>query len=182
MRQEERQKELKWQCVNLGLQQDIGYITKVRLDAIDFVVDDTHKVLLKSVQKTGCTSWRKLLINNAPGNNGKFFPFSKGKYHTIGLSLLKEYSKEEALYRVKNYYSILTVRHPLRRLESWFTKNYMKYFYKAGSNAAAFEEDILAKFETLFMNYLSEKERNRHWRRIYLQSYPCRIHYRYKFL
>ena len=182
LRQKERQKEVKQQCMNFGLQADIEPIAKLRLDGIDFVVDDTHKILLKSVQKTGCTSWRTLFINNAPGNEGTFSTFEKSKYHTIGLGLLKEYSKEEALYRVRNYFSILTVRHPLRRLESWFMNNYMGHFHKKMGNITVSKEEVLAKFEKLFMDYLSGKELNRHWYTIYTQSYACRVNYRYDFL
>ena len=171
---------MKQQCEKFCLQRDINNITKLDLDAIDFLVDDAHKALLKPVQKTGCTSWRALFINNAPGKKFQLNSFAKSQYHTIGLGIMKEYSKEEALYRVKNYYSILTVRHPLRRLESWFTKNYMSYSCKEGSNISASKESMLAKFESIFLDYLSGKETDLHWRRIYTQSYPCRIHYRYE--
>ena len=68
MRQQERLRVLREQCISLKLSQDLGSLTRQQLDAMDFMVDDKHQILLKAVTKTGCTSWRSILINSVePG-------------------------------------------------------------------------------------------------------------------
>ena len=97
LHQEARLRHLSQQCKNLGLRGALESMTKQQMEDIDFLVDDSHKVLLKAVQKTGCTSWRTLMINNAPNSSYKLTPFAKSQYHLIGLGLLDECSRDEAL-------------------------------------------------------------------------------------
>ena len=161
----------------MHLRRHIQQFTKNSLDVIDFLVDDTHKVLLKPVRKTGCTSWRKLLINNAQGNKENISAFAKRHYHNIGLGILPEYSMEEALYRLRNYYAILTVRHPMRRLESYFMKNFVMYLKKV-TNLTLSSGNLVAACESRVQELISGETRDRHWRTIEGQSYPCTLNYR----
>ena len=179
LHQEARLRHLAQQCDNLRLGEGLDNLTKKELEAIDFVVDDPHRLLLKAVQKTGCTSWRTLMINNARTSRYRLGPFSKSMYHLVGLGLFKECSREEALEKLKTYYSILTVRHPLRRLESFFMKNYITKMLVQGKVTDKSQRSMAAAFQIFIEEFLTATKENRHWRTISGQAYPCMINYRF---
>ena len=170
------------QCQELGLTGGkIEDFPQKTVDAIDFVVDDIHKVMMKPIQKTGCTSWRMLMIKNAYKNNITNLhigSFAKKHYHHIGLGITKDYPFEEALQRLRDYFCILTVRHPLRRLESYFMNNFLVRNMRFSRHEFVPKAKMSRLFEQFIEVFFTEGSKNSHWRTIFEQSYPCTIHYR----
>ena len=155
----------------------MGTLTQQKIEAGDFIVDDFHRVILKAVQKTGCTSWRSLVIDSSPVKQRyPIEPFQRVRFPEVGLAALHENILSVALYKLNNYFNILTVRHPLRRLESYFSGNMLPKKIKRQANMS--EMDIMEYFQQFIETVLYRDRQNIHWNSIYNSSYPCTINYR----
>ena len=169
---------MKHQCTALGLNQPLWTLNQEQIQDGDFMVDDFHRVILKSVQKTGCTSWKSLVIESSPVKNASHIePFQRIRYPEVGLAVLDDNVLRVALYKLENYFNILTVRHPLRRLESYFSRNMLdkKIFKKHRGISVTL---VMEHFENFIHRVLYKKNQNIHWNPIYDHSYPCTINYR----
>ena len=139
------------------------------------------KVILKAVQKTGCTSWRSLFVDNSP-INVHVGAFAKTRYQEVGLGVLNENLVEAAFYKLENYFTILTVRHPLKRLESFFGNNFLKHIVKNDHNGSVPSDAHVMEYFKQFTNkILINHKQNYHWDSIYNRSHPCSVNYRYKY-
>ena len=180
-RQKRRLTNLQSQCLKLGLSKPLRNLTWEEIRKTDILVDDIHQVILNAVEKTGCTSWRSLFIDNSPVNGNRVEVFERARYQELGLGTFKKNLLEVAFYKLENYFTILTVRHPLKRLESYFANNLLKRKAKAyfrGSIPS--ETHIMNYFKEFINNVLTHMEWNYHWNSLYNRSHPCSVDYRYE--
>ena len=145
-----------------------------------------HDVILKSIPKTGCTSWYSLLIKNSPTmiyrndtHTGiKYFhQFHWHLYPTYGLHLLQRYSRLVQISKLNSYFTILTVRHPFVRLESYFKDKVLRTQRLQQIDVKS-SDMIKRRFQAFLDRILIEHSENRHWRTMYNSSYPCQIDYK----
>ena len=182
-RQKRRISHLQSQCSELGLSKPLKSLTQDDIKVADFLLDDIHHVILKPVQKTGCTSWRSLFVDNSPIKGVHVGTFAKSRYQEVGLGVLNENLVETAFFKLENYFTILTVRHPFKRLESFFGKNFLKHKLKKefnGSINVPSDENIMQYFRQFMDVVLTSKKQNKHWDSIYNRSHPCSVNYRYE--
>ena len=143
-------------------------------------MDDIHQVILNAVEKTGCTSWRSLFVDNSPINGKRVGAFQRARYQELGLGIFNEALLEVAFYKLENYFTILTVRHPLKRLESFFANNLLRRKAKAYFDGSVpSESHIMNYFKEYTNNVLTHREWNYHWNSLYNRSHPCSVDYRY---
>ena len=166
------------------------------------ITDNKHHVLINAVPKTGTSSWKMVMLNNSglmisengglpPGNSINDWQLLK----TYGLDDLRIYKPAEIRYRLENYYSILTVRHPFERLESTFREKFRNSQNKVYMKTVA--QKIIAKYRTSnyssmstenrsaeqvtfeeFLRYaLSGESRDRHWNTYWEIANPCVLPY-----
>ena len=168
---------MKSQCAELGLlSKHLKDLTQEDIKIADFVVDDIHHVILKPVQKTGCTSWRDLFLDNSPIQRGQLGTFDKPRYKEVGLEVLNETLLKVAFYKLEHYFTILTVRHPLKRLESFFAKNFLRH--KLENSTIPSETRVMEFFREFSDILMAHKRWHYHWDSIYNRSFPCSVNYR----
>ena len=192
-------------CDNLDLSQedtDIqSYLTRNQhfLNSLEntMLIDDKHRVILRSIPKTGCSTWRLMFLNNSVTGFLKVNKMMEEDIHVpsymkrYNLKALVHYSPSDGLYRLQNYFSILTVRHPLDRIESAyvdkFTKPNIYNFIKEKHSSRILKmyrgqtlenaDPKTIQFEE-FLRYLVEYPRSDiHWRSVWDQAHPCVLKY-----
>ena len=88
------------------------------------LVDDSRELLYCVVFKVASTATKRTLIHSSGKANMSISRELDINNETLlsqyGLRLLSNYSMEQIAFRVKNYYSAMFVRHPLKRLLSAF--------------------------------------------------------------
>ena len=180
---------------------------KERYPNRNIFVDDVHKVLYCEVPKVACTSWKVFFANISgkvdPKDYGKLYHLVHNTaYHPkIGFKYLTNFSYEERLYRLKNYFKFLVVRNPFDKLLSayenkfahdseqaqWYHKNVgphiiKHYRQKPTKDAIKWGKDV--QFEELvrFITDDANKVRMKydpHWWSMQDTCYPCIIQYDY---
>ena len=80
---------------------------------------------------------------------------------------------EDAIDRLSHYFSILTVRHPLTRLESGFRDQVLDY-YKITNNINEYFEIFLSRI----INRDEKTGLNVHYRPVTWHTNPCAIPFR----
>ena len=162
-------------------------MTRTQLSILEyFAIDDEHHIILKSIPKTGCTSWYSMLIKNSPMMKYQnathegvkpFNVFYWHKYKEYGLDLLKRYERQARITKLKDYFTILTVRHPFVRLESYFKNKVLKSPFQQRIDPRK-SETVKSRFQEFLNSFLVDHAENRHWRTMYNSSFPCQIDYK----
>ena len=169
--QEQRLKHLKSQCQKYGLQSDLQAFGNYTLKNIinKFIVDHDHKVILKSIPKTGCSSWKTVLISNKiTVNDEKITPHHWNLIVTkYQLKLLQT---ANCINYLNDYFVILTVRHPFARLESAFRDKIL-----FAHNITTGIEERFSKFINSILKARNRMGMNAHWRPITVHTKPCAI-------
>lgn len=136
----------------------------------EFITDDIHHVILKTVPKTGCTSWRTLVLNSSHSKFDVHHP--REVLENTGIYSLSKYNRPAILNRLKSYLIMLTVRHPLVRIESAFTDLYIQ---RKGMEINQINESL----DDMFYNYLNGNDirthKNRHFETYVNYAHPCTI-------
>lgn len=129
-----------------------------------YLVDDRHRVIYKGFAKSGSTSWISTLIGAMGGIPKKGKARSESFLNTVGLRRLsrKYYKPEEILFRLKNYFKFLVVRHPYDRILSTWRDKFV-ILYKAESG-----KPLPLK---IFLGYIRRYD-NSHWEP-YQSAHPC---------
>ena len=143
-----------------------------------YIIDDGHKVVLRAIQKSGCTSWKTLLlINHLHINESK--NVENLKIHNwdaisrqYGLKLFNDKTRNYIISTMNDYFTILTVRHPLARLESAF-KDVMVRRTKLRNLT---DSEVALMFQQYVDSIInSEDILNPHWRPITEHTDPCAV-------
>lgn len=149
------------------------------------LVDDIHSFIMFAIPKTGCSSWKSLLvrsmINNLTEKKKFISPHNyPGLIEHAGMYTLKKYNKVMILQRLHSYTVALTVRHPFARLESGFKG---KILHLKGKTQE--ERDVLNYPSAVSLledhiddNFLTETK-NIHFKPIYDLAFPCIIPYKW---
>ena len=171
-------------CQEQNLVRNLSELTLPEIQNITkhYLVDDQHKVILKAIPKSGSSSWKTILVNNSkrliPQEPAKINPHAWNWItNSFDLQLLnREQSKPCIVSKLQTYFNILTVRHPLDRLESGFREKYLKRHNKLNrTNTTAVAEAF-----QMFLDYrISEDRMNRHWKPISQNTDPCTIPFRF---
>ena len=160
------------------------------------LIDDIHGVSVVTPPKTGSTTWRYTMLNSS----GTLVVQKGGRmpdaYTMKAFSSVKSYVKlaeqviqEDGQHALFEYCSVLTVRHPLDRLESSFrdqvivhNQRFLKEAILIQKGYGALQAFRLAhsgyniEFED-FLQYVLAHENN-HWNSLYRLSSPCQVPYR----
>ena len=144
-----------------------------------FVVDDRHKLILRAIPKTGCSSWKTALVNNS---------VIKRKINTIhahswnwitsisDLRLLsRERNRDVITSKLRNYFNILTVRHPLDRLESGFREKFLKRHTEIDQHDT---KAVVTAFQDFLNRRIKETNMDKHWKPISITTDPCSVPFR----
>ena len=135
-----------------------------------FVVDHDHKVILKSIPKSGCSSWKSILIMNSITVNKLYtinphnWDFIVSKYH---LSVL---NKKNYTHQLNTYFLILTVRHPFSRLESGFRDKIVR-----DQNITTKIDEVFQNFLNTIINHPKDEPMDHHWRPVTWHTKPCAL-------
>ena len=174
-------------CSRVQSERDITkYSAKVlkRL-SFKFLVDDIHKVILRSVPKTGCSSWKTMLIMNSPQYNDTIEDVQPHNWDMMeenyGLRNLMNFARPGILQRISSHYFIMTVRHPFSRLESAFMDKLVNngmYGNDRDKDPVAFHEKTVYIYfqrflDTVVRDLKQAKRLNGHWRPIVQHTHPC---------
>merc|ERR1711976_130200 len=106
-------------CKHINRTTRYGYLT-------DFLVDDKHKVISCANQKSGITTWKRIMVYGAMGKavlNGKVTQPSFLRQN--GVRPLTTYWRPRSSLEEKfDYHKVITVRHPLARLVSAYNDKF----------------------------------------------------------
>ena len=171
MCQRRRLNRLKANCKNIDVLnvKSMDQIDETALKTMtwDFLVDDKHHLILKTIPKTGCNSWRTLFIENNLGNLN-FTDYESVKIHaptflekTLDIDSLPSYDKKTILNKLSTYTVAMTVRHPLQRIQSMFMEKSLPARYKAGN--AKLDKELILMFENYINNSRITEHTNRHF-------------------
>ena len=144
-----------------------------------FIIDTKHKVILRAIQKSGCTSWKTLLILNSLKRNqtARVSPHNwRLISHAYGFKLTRSMEKSEIISVLTSYYNILTVRHPLSRLESAF-KDLNIRRRKALQKTPLTDSKLAEMFERQMVKLSKKAITDEHWKPIVKHTNPCSIHF-----
>lgn len=162
------------------------------------ITDDKHHVLINTLPKTGCSSWKMVMLNNSGMNIEKPGQRPNGGINNwkllnnYGLKDLGDYPVEDIRYRLQEYFTILTVRHPFERLESAYREKFIREnkIYKD-----KISHKIIAKYRNVeevnkpsvngtvnfeeFLRYTLEANNvDRHWTPYWQLANPCILPYK----
>jgi hypothetical protein len=150
------------------------------------LTDDQHKLAMRAIEKTGCTSWKMLVINNTmhykPWQPKMPWAHSPGAIRErAGMYQMNYFNKEAIITRLRNYVTMVTVRHPLTRLESAFKNKQLdrdKFAEDIRGDAEAFyERTIGERFQEWMDKLIDGHVGNKHWRNYVKSAHPCTIPY-----
>ena len=184
------------QCKNSGIGQNIS-VEEVAVNlrrhkySTLYFVDDEHKVIYCPLPKSASTAFRHLLMN-ATGKNIR--PLSlREQFHDLGLKFLcEDYSVDEIIYRLENYFKLVVVRHPIDRLVSahnhrlvqdWkfplkipnFLNMTRRYFNRSLNTSPQNQMDFVQ-----FIEMLSKEPSaftDVHWKTFIAACNPCEVKY-----
>ena len=144
-----------------------------------YLVDDRHKLILKAVPKTGCSSWKTVLINNSVINRkiNNINPHAWNWITSISdLRLLsRERNRDVMTSKLRNYFNILTVRHPLDRLESGFREKVLKRHREIDQQDT---KAVATAFQDFLNRRIKETNMDKHWKPISYTTNPCSVPFR----
>ena len=139
-----------------------------------YIVDDAHGVVLKAIPKTGCSSWKTILIQNQIGNGSDFMEINPHHWKDIAtiynLKLLSNMKQRFAINTLNKYYTILTVRHPLDRIESGYRDKFIRKFNLTTNIVDGFESFLHNIFDHKY-----ERPMDVHFRPYSWHTQPCAI-------
>ena len=148
-------------------------------------VNEQYKYVACLPLKSGCTSWKTILVNNTIKqplptrflgrklHGGGTRKYNIRKYHT--------YSKKDQEHFLNTYYKFMVVRNPLDRLESVYNDKIVRKTF--GERAVKINKYIKEhnKYEAHFHGFLdyinSIPHMNGHWLPASISCDPCRIKY-----
>ena len=140
-----------------------------------YIIDDGHKVVLRAIQKSGCTSWKTLLLMNHLHINKTVKKLKIHNWNAIsgqyGLKLFDDKNKDYMISTMSNYFTILTVRHPLARLESAF-KDVM---VRRRNVKKLTDSSVAHMFQKYVDTIIASRARNQHWLPFIEHTDPCAV-------
>ncbi|ELU06869.1 hypothetical protein CAPTEDRAFT_36480, partial [Capitella teleta] len=196
---EERFELLKSQCAK-NPQLKETYIEDDEQTYRRLLVDDKHKILYCALPKAASTTFYNMFYYSY---TGKFLDSSnvhcKSCWEEQGLVYLNRFSKPERDERLKDYYKIMVVRHPLDRVISCWNGKFtrprlhatwrhngprMIEMFRKLQNNMTLDEEVRkgASFSEFvqYVNFLEATEgenHNQHWDTHYRLCHPCSIDY-----
>ena len=180
--QQTRLKTLKVQCAKSGLPLNLHDLNKEDLKIIvtRFLVDNKSNVTLRSIPKSGCSSWKSMfLLNYLNDTSLKVSDLDVHNWGKIrnkyGLKVMHELSENEIRNYLDHTYSILTVRHPLARLESGFRDKILKKSYTIDINNQNVVAAEFQRFLDAIINTRDQHHMNIHWKPVTIHTNPCAI-------
>ena len=179
--QENRLRHLRAKCFGKGINSNLSSfdLQSLTRETALYILDDPHKVILRAIPKTGISSWKTILINNSVNRVNKDGPIKQWDWGLIktkyGLKVLPdERDLNSMLFKLTHYFNILTVRHPLDRLESGF-------WDRIWTHAGAQNKSDLSQASQRFGQFLKAIKRHLndgHFKPIYRTTVPCAIPFR----
>ena len=151
-------------------------------------VDERHKVIYCFIPKVACTSFKALMLGSVSnvtiqsiiGNRNTFQLVHNPAYlKRRGLRNLIMYPKQEAEYRLHNYFKFMAVRHPFDRLLSaWRDKR--EYLKNKNSRVSQPTPAQLISFKQFLKREVAMREEvhfSDHWMEYWKDCHPCHIRY-----
>ncbi len=151
-------------------------------------VDERHKVIYCFLPKVACTSFKALMIGSVSNmtiqsiidNRNKFALVHTPAYLKLrGVRNLMMYSKQEAEYRLHNYFKFMAVRHPFDRLLSaWRDKReYIKNKRTLISQPTPAQVFSFKQFLKQEVAMRGEAHFSDHWVEYWKDCHPCHVRY-----
>jgi hypothetical protein len=159
----------------------------------DWLVDEKHKVLVCMHHKVGLSTWFNILCNSTlppdvqPRRQAKCI-----NNNTLVYRLDDErYTDEDIVHRLRTYYKVMTVRHPLDRLVSAYrfcyrdeNSHYTEHLgtrilgkYREGVTSEQLKFGRGVWFQEM-IQYINDGYYDVHWRGPYeAKCHPCSIHF-----
>ena len=172
---------------------NFNYSELFQYSQLFYLADDFHKVLFLPIPKTGCSTWKMAILNNTQTAGPELkgvCPHNKKIIQKYGLRMFRYLTLKERAKLFESYYKVLTVRHPLDRLESaytdkivFFNQSSHKYViglltYKYGEGN--FSTKDLHQYDLTFDDFLpfAMKIYDRHWGNFNKVARPCVSNFR----
>ena len=150
--------------------------------------------------QVACTNWKRIMmILTGSAGDRKKNPMdiqASDSHMRTGFKTLDQYSDEEIINRVRQYFKFMFVRHPFERLlsayKNKFSERYSVYFQKKFGRKIIRRYRQEAKAESLvygndvtfreFVTYVLDPRThveglNEHWRQYYKLCHPCHLNY-----
>ena len=163
---------LRNQCDKYGLTRSFQDFTASERETFleKFIVDDRHKVILKTIPKTASTSWKTLFVKNMenfsdPLLNPHNWEMIESKFN---LTRLERSSPQ----KLQEYFFIMTVRHPLARLESAYRDRIV--FHKELKKGISVI-DGFNRFLQRVLHGAAKHNTDIHWRPFTWHTQPCAL-------
>ena len=167
-----------------------------------FLVDETHQLVYCGIPKTGMTLWRTMIARATGKLNttGSINISDREFLANLGLKFLYHYPSQEQERILKEYFKVMSVRHPLDRLVSAyvdkFTNSYMdtsivravsyvNYTYRSQENKIFLPRGKMSQPTGVefgeFIKVVIDEEapRDIHWDNMHSICHPCDIKYDY---
>ena len=159
---------------------------KQRLETTYF--NDDYKLLVTVVYKVGSTGWKKVfkqLFERGENNLQQKLGTTDGLYKLSQLYKRKN-GTQEVLYRLKNYFSVIFVRHPYTRMLSaytskfvimpnaWYVKKTRQIISRVRKARLPMDQKPDLKFDEL-VKYIGLGGYDEHWCPIFREKKPCHI-------
>lgn len=168
-----------------------------------FMVDERHKLLFCAVPKAAVTLWRTMFLHGTgrvDESKEKLKPYHGPYLNRMGLKFLYNYTASQQEHILKNYFKIMSVRHPVERaLSSYMDKfvfseleipvmeaiDYINQFYRTPENQIHLTHGRQTipsgvTFNEFIDMVLDDKAPyNIHWDSIIHICHPCMVKYDY---
>ena len=153
-------------------------------------VNDDYKLLVTIVYKTGSEGWKKVfkqLFERGENILQQKLGTADGIYKLSQL-YKRVNGTEEVLYRLRNYYSVIFVRHPYTRMLSayrskfllmpndWYVKKTRDIISRVRKARLPIDQKPDLKFDEL-VQYITLGGYDEHWCPIFKEKKPCHIFY-----
>ena len=163
------------------------------------LVDDKHQVLYCAVAKAASTTFYNMFYLAVTGKPLRAIHCQKC-WKSEGLVWLSNYPQDEREKRLRTYYKVISVRHPLDRLVSCWNNKLkeprkgrpwpghgpkMVELFRSIPGNSSLEAEIAqgARFDEFlrYVNYVEahNQNHNSHWISIFRSCHPCSIEYDY---
>ncbi|XP_030836139.1 carbohydrate sulfotransferase 11-like [Strongylocentrotus purpuratus] len=199
--QHKRRSHLRETCERLGAKKYSEIVDRLDADTLkkagNIFVLDKYKTIFCYVPKTGCTTWKRMLLL-LNGNINATEDISHEAVHYMAfehIPTLRTFNLKDAQERLTNYSKFVFVREPFSRILSAFrdkfeVNNPIKNHYaprmvkKSKNSGKTKDKNINVTFGN-FVDYVSDPwnvlgdPAEEHWREMFRLCSPCQVPYDY---
>ena len=183
--QSTRVQHIKHECKKRGYTGDLSR-SMLKIVANNLLVSDRFKILICVNWKTGSSTLKSVLLNNSAFGNWR-----EADHFSADLKPLSSFPMSGLLYRIRNYFNVIMVRHPLDRLVSAYNdKLNMDIVYRnrlapkiidkyhINVTEEDYDQGKGVSFKML-LQYIKDGGNDPHWAVYNGMCRPCHVAYHY---